>query len=75
MRQLPCAGLHLLEQPDVLDRDHRLVGEGLDDFDLLGFKRSHGEPEQINDTKGMSIADERHAERALNPMSFCAWGG
>ncbi len=27
--------LYLLEQPDVLDRDHRLVGEGLDQPDLL----------------------------------------
>ena len=24
-----------LEQPHVLDRDHRLVGEGFDQFDLL----------------------------------------
>ena len=29
------ARLHLVEQPHVLDRDHRLVGEGLDQFDLL----------------------------------------
>ena len=27
------ARLHLFEQPHVLDRDHRLVGEGLQDFD------------------------------------------
>ena len=26
--------LHLVEQPHVLDRDHRLVGEGLDELDL-----------------------------------------
>ena len=30
-----CARLHLLEQPRVLDGDHRLVGEGLDQLDLL----------------------------------------
>ena len=29
------ARLHLVEQPHVLDRDHRLVGEGLDQLDLL----------------------------------------
>ena len=28
------ARLHLVEQAHVLDRDHRLVGEGLDDLDL-----------------------------------------
>ena len=33
--QLPRARLHLLEQPHVLDRDHRLVGERGDEFDLL----------------------------------------
>ena len=27
--------LHLVEQPDILDRDHRLVGEGGDELDLL----------------------------------------
>ena len=27
--QLARARLHLVEQPHVLDRDHRLVGEGL----------------------------------------------
>ena len=29
-------GLHLLEQPRVLDGDHRLVGEGLHEFDCAG---------------------------------------
>ena len=27
--------LHLVEQPDILDRDHCLVGEGRDQLDLL----------------------------------------
>ena len=34
------ARLHLLEQPHVLDRDHRLVGEGLDELDLPLRERS-----------------------------------
>ena len=33
--QLARARLHLVEQPHVLDRDHRLVGERGDQFDLL----------------------------------------
>ena len=33
--QLARARLHLLEQPHVLDGDDRLVGEGLDELDLL----------------------------------------
>ena len=32
--QVARARLHLVEQPHVLDRDHGLVGEGLDEFDL-----------------------------------------
>ena len=33
--ELRRAGLHLLEQTHVLDRDYCLVGEGLDQLDLL----------------------------------------
>ena len=35
LRELARARLHLVEQPHVLDRDHRLVGEGGDQLDLL----------------------------------------
>ena len=31
--------LHLIEQPHILDRDHRLVGEGGDQLDLLVRER------------------------------------
>ena len=34
------ARLHLLEQPHILDRDHRLVGEGRNQLDLLVGKWS-----------------------------------
>ena len=33
--QLPRPRLHLLEQPRILDRDHRLIGEGSSKLDLL----------------------------------------
>ena len=32
------ARLHLLEQPHILDGDHRLVGEGLQQLDLARGK-------------------------------------
>ena len=35
LAQIARARLHLVEQPHVLDRDHRLVGEGRDQLDLL----------------------------------------
>ena len=40
--QLARARLHLVEQPHVLDRDHRLVGEGRDQLDLLVGEWPHG---------------------------------
>src|SRR5262249_33533970 len=42
LRELAGARLHLVEQPHVLDRDHRLIGEGLDQLDLLVGKRPYG---------------------------------
>ena len=39
--QIARARLHLVEQPHVLDRDHRLVGEGRDQLDLLVGERLH----------------------------------
>ena len=41
LRQLARARLHLLEQPRVLDGDHGLVGEGLQQLDLLVGERLH----------------------------------
>ena len=38
--QFARAGPHLIEQPHVLDRDHRLVGERLDQLDLLIRERT-----------------------------------
>ena len=40
--KLPILVLNLFEQPHVLDRDHRLIGEGLDQLDLLVGKRPYG---------------------------------
>ena len=34
-------GLDLVEQPNVFDRDHRLIGESVDQLDLLVRKGLH----------------------------------
>ena len=39
-------GLHLVKQPHILDRDHRLVGEGRDQLDLFVGKGPHGATQQ-----------------------------
>ena len=42
LAQLRGPRLDLVEQPHVLDRDHRLVGEGGDELDLLVGERLDG---------------------------------
>src|SRR5262249_42781553 len=42
LAQLLRARLHLVEQPHVLDRDHRLVGEGRNQLDLLVGEWTYG---------------------------------
>ena len=48
LRELARARLHLVEQPHVLDRDHRLVGEGGGQLDLLVGERLDGSPRQTS---------------------------
>ena len=55
-------GLHLVEQADVLDRDHGLVGECRDQLDLLVGKRPYSLPSQSDNADGFSFALERHTE-------------
>ena len=49
LRELPALVLDFVEQPHVLDRDHRLVGEGGDQLDLLVGERAHRLALQNND--------------------------
>ena len=53
------ARLHLVEQPHVLDRDHRLVGEGRDQLDLLVGERPHRRAGQHHDADRSSLAHKR----------------
>src|SRR3954464_7304634 len=40
LRKIARARLYLIEQPHILDRDHRLIGEGPDKLDVVGGERS-----------------------------------
>jgi hypothetical protein len=53
--ELARAHLHLVEQPHVFDRDHRLVGEGLDQLDLLLGERLHASALQVEDADRRSL--------------------
>ena len=63
LRELARARLHLVEQPHVLDRDHRLVGEGSDQLDLLLGKGINSGARQKQDADRSSLAEERNTER------------
>ena len=62
--QLARARLHLVEQPHVLDRDHRLVGEGGHQLDLLVGERAAPCCAYKTSTPiGVAFAQQRHAEQ------------
>ena len=53
----------IIEQPCILDRNHRLVGESGDEFDLCGCEGSHGSPGAADDTDRLAVSQDRHAEK------------
>ena len=67
--------LHLLEQPRVLDGDHGLVGEGLDQLDLLVGERAGPRCDRRRSTPiGVPFSQHRHSQHACgcrpsSPMS------
>ena len=57
--QLAGPGLQLAEQPDVLDGDDGLVGERLDQLDLLVRERPGLRPGDHDDADGRAVAQDR----------------
>ena len=51
------------DQPRILDRDHRLIGEGADEFDLPVGKRLDPLARQHDGSDRLTFAQQRHAER------------
>src|SRR5215470_14498739 len=54
--------LHLVKQPDVLDRDHRLVGEGRSELNLLVGERSYRRASHSKNADRYPFAQQGHAE-------------
>ena len=54
--------LYLIKQPHILDRDHRLVSEGLDQFDLPVGERPHDATQQRERANRLAFAQERYSE-------------
>ena len=51
------------DQPRVLDRDHRLIGEGADEFDLPVGERLDPLAREHDDSNRFTFAQQRHAKR------------
>jgi hypothetical protein len=62
--------LRLVEQAHVLDRDHRLVDEGVDQLDLPGLERLYLMTTHCDDTKYRALAKQRRSEHRPVP-SMC----
>src|SRR5262249_4456688 len=60
--QLARARLHLVEQPHVLDRDHRLIGERGHQLDLLVGKWAHRASHQHDHANRLAFTQQRNTE-------------
>ena len=63
-----------LEQPHVLDRDHRLVGEGRHQLDLLVGEWSHVRRVNAEHADRRSLAHQRHAKHGAEAANLLRFG-
>jgi len=66
--KLPGPRLQLLEEADVLDGDHGLIGERSDELDLFLRERAHFRSANQNGPNGDALAQQRRAKRC--PMAL-----
>ena len=64
--ELAALLLDLGEQADVLDGDHRLVGEHRHQLDLLGTERLDAVARQAHHARQLAIAHHRHAQHGAD---------
>ena len=62
------ARLHLGKQSCILDRNHRLIGKRLDEFDLLFGEWPHGTAQQDDDADRVSLAHQRNCQAGSRPL-------
>ena len=73
--KLGRARLHFLEETDILDRDHGLVGEGGEQLDLLLVERPHFDAtDSAMVPIGFALAQQRHGKDGPVALSTAsAW--
>src|SRR5204862_6693339 len=68
--EMPAALLDFVEQPDVLDGDRSLVGEGGYQFDLLVGERPNLLPVDHDYADQFIVLEHRHADCRSRPAEF-----
>ncbi len=68
--KLARARLHLVEQSYVLDSNHRLIGKGGRELDLLVVERPHATTHQADDADGNPFAQQRDAQQGAKALTF-----
>ncbi len=68
-RQVAIASLQLGEQAHVLDGDHRLGGEGLEERDLVGGERPRVPARDRDEAEGDILAEHRNEQVGVPPAS------
>src|SRR6516165_7125945 len=64
--KLPALVLDFVEQPHVLNGNHRLVGECRNQFDLLLAERTHGHSRQIEHADRDAFPHQRYSQDGAN---------
>src|SRR5262245_53314921 len=72
--EIAGARLDLVEQPHVLDRDHRLVSEGADQLDLFLRERSYLVPCQRDHANRFSLAQQRYPKHGAQAVPLLYFG-
>jgi hypothetical protein len=62
LRELLALVLNFVEQPHIFDRDHRLVGEGREQLDLLWRERSLRDTSHHQHPNGGTLPHEGDGE-------------
>ena len=61
----------LVEQPRVLDCDHRLIGEGRQQIDLLVIERTHFGTAQQDRADALVATQQGHGQNGMNNRARC----
>jgi len=65
--EIAGAGLQFAEQPRILHRDDRLIGEGAHQFDLPLGERLDPIPPEIDRAEHLPLAHQRHPKGGTSP--------